>query len=65
MEELKMQVLDMMMSGILAQSVAVAAELGIADLLADGPKSPAELASKVQVQPDTLAALHGELWRFS
>ena len=57
MEALKMQVLDMMMSGILAQSLAVAAELGIADLLADGPKSPAELASKVHVQPGKLRRL--------
>ncbi|HEU5255445.1 MAG TPA: methyltransferase [Vicinamibacterales bacterium] len=65
MEELRLQVLGMMMSGILAQSLAVAAELGIADLLADGPKSAAELASKVHVQPDKLrrllryAASHG------
>ncbi len=57
MEELPLQVLDMMMSGILAQSLAVAAELGIADLLADGPKSAAELAAKVHVQPDKLRRL--------
>src|SRR5262249_6041682 len=57
MEALRLEMLDMLMSGILAQSLAVGAELGIADLLIDGPKSAAELASKVHVQPDNLHRL--------
>src|SRR5262245_25069385 len=65
METLRLQLLEMMMSGIIAQSLAVAAELGIADLLGNGPMSAAELAAKVNVQPDKLhrllryAASHG------
>src|SRR5689334_2153673 len=47
----------MIVSGILSQSLCVAAELGIADLLKDGPKSVADLASKVNVQPDKLRRL--------
>src|SRR3712207_155841 len=34
--------------------IYVAAELGIADLLADGPKSSAELATHVSADPDAL-----------
>src|SRR5262245_35523068 len=56
-ESLRLQLLDMMMSGILAQSLAVAAELGIADLLADGPKSVAELAANTRVQSGKLHRL--------
>jgi ubiquinone/menaquinone biosynthesis C-methylase UbiE len=57
MDVQRLQLLDMMMSGIMAQSLAVVAELGIADLLVDGPKSAAELAAKVKVQPDKLHRL--------
>ena len=40
-----------------SQAVYVAAELGIADLLRDGPKSSDELASATQTHPDALFRL--------
>jgi ubiquinone/menaquinone biosynthesis C-methylase UbiE len=57
MEALHLQLLNMIMSGLMAQALAVVAELGIADLLAHGPMSIAELAAKVKVQPDKLHRL--------
>jgi hypothetical protein len=35
---------QMLLSGTLVQAIAVAAELGIADALADGPRAATELA---------------------
>jgi O-methyltransferase domain/Dimerisation domain len=39
------------------KAVAVAAELGVADALADGPRSAAELAGATSADPDALARL--------
>lgn len=56
-EALRQQLLEMILSGILSQAIGVAAELGIPDLLAEGPQSAAELAAAVQVQSDKLHRL--------
>jgi len=45
------------MAGIPAQALAVVAELGVADVLAGGPKSAAELAHAVNAQPAMLHRL--------
>jgi hypothetical protein len=48
------QVIQLGMGGLVAGLVYTAAKLGIADHLADGPKSAAELASSVGSQPRSL-----------
>lgn len=53
-EEIKGHVLHTLMGGVLSQSIAVVAELGIADLLVGGPKSAEELAAQVGAQPAKL-----------
>ncbi|NNH74284.1 hydroxyneurosporene methyltransferase [Nocardia uniformis] len=49
--------LEMQMTGFLAQAINAAAQLGIADALADGPKKPAELARVLDVDEDGLRRL--------
>jgi hypothetical protein len=44
-------VLDLMMSTVLARALYAVTERGVPDLLADGPRTPEELAAKVGVQP--------------
>ena len=44
--ELSFQMLEMIAGGVVSQSINVAAEIGIADLLAHGPRSTAELATQ-------------------
>jgi hypothetical protein len=56
-EETKLQMLDMLMSGLLSQSLAVVAELGVADELAGGPKTAEELAAKFNVHAGNLHRL--------
>lgn len=50
-------VLEMMTAGWLAQAIAAAAELGIADELAKGPRSAADLATAVGADEDALRRL--------
>ena len=45
---------QMLLSGTLVQAIAVAAELGIADALADGPRAVPELAQVVGANPSAL-----------
>ncbi|WP_067840769.1 methyltransferase [Nocardia lijiangensis] len=49
--------MEMMTSGWLAQAIATAAELGIADELARGPRQGAELAAAVDADEDALHRL--------
>ena len=44
-------VIDLMMSTVLSRALYAVTERGVPDLLADGPRTPEELASKVGVQP--------------
>ncbi len=44
--------LDMIVGKWLSQAICVAAELGIADLLKEGPHSSAELAAKTGASED-------------
>jgi len=46
--------MEMIFGFALSRSIAVAAQLGIADLLKDGPKSPDELAQAVGAHPRSL-----------
>ncbi|OBG80678.1 hydroxyneurosporene methyltransferase [Mycobacterium sp. NS-7484] len=50
-------VLEMILGAWVAQGITVAAQLGVADALADGPLRPAELAARVQADPDALDRL--------
>jgi len=49
--------LDMIFAGWVAQGITAAAQLGVADALADGPLSAHELAHRVHADPDALARL--------
>jgi hypothetical protein len=49
--------LEMILSAWVAQGIAAAAQLGVADALADGPLRPDELARRVAANPDTLDRL--------
>ena len=51
------EMLELLARGLLTQAVVVAARLGIADLVAGGPRSAAELAEETGTQPDALARL--------
>jgi hypothetical protein len=51
------EMLELIARGLLTQAVVVAARLGIADLVADGPRSAAELAEETGTDPDALARL--------
>jgi hypothetical protein len=55
-KELSLQMMQMMMGGVTAQSISVAAELGIADLLAE-PRSTAQLAEAAHVDSEKLFRL--------
>lgn len=55
--ELSFQMIEMIAGGVEAQSVSVAAELGIADLLAQGPRTMAQLASQAGVDSEKLFRL--------
>jgi hypothetical protein len=55
--DLSMQMFEMIAGGILAQSVSVAAEIGIADRLAHGPRTTADLASEAGVDTEKLFRL--------
>lgn len=50
-------VLEMILGAWVAQGIAAAAQLGVADALADGPLRPEELARRVDANPDTLDRL--------
>ena len=50
-------VLEMIFGTFLAQAIAAAAQLGVADALAGGPLSKDELARRVGADPDALARL--------
>lgn len=54
---LSFQMLEMIAGGVVAQSVSVAAEIGVADLLTHGPRTTAHLASEAKVDPDKLFRL--------
>ncbi|WKG03857.1 methyltransferase [Mycolicibacterium sp. HK-90] len=49
--------LEMILGAWVAQGIAAAAQLGVADALADGPLRPEELARRVQADPDALDRL--------
>jgi hypothetical protein len=49
--------MELIMGGWTAQAITVAADLGVADALAKGPRSPAELAAAVNADADVLARL--------
>jgi hypothetical protein len=49
--------LEMLMDAWVAQAITAAADLGIADALADGPLSAADLAGAVDADPDALHRL--------
>ena len=51
------EMLELIARGLLTQAVVVAARLGIADLVADRPRSAAELAEATGTRPDALARL--------
>jgi DNA-binding transcriptional ArsR family regulator len=52
-----MEMVELLARGLLTQAVAVAARLRIADLVAEGPRSAAELAEATGTRPDALARL--------
>jgi len=57
-DQSKMQFFRQIYAGAwITQTIAVAAELGIADLLADGPRSPEELAQQTQTNCNSLHRL--------
>ncbi|QRY47311.1 hydroxyneurosporene methyltransferase [Mycolicibacterium boenickei] len=49
--------LEMILGAWVAQGIAAAAQLGVADALADGPLRAEELARRVEANPDTLDRL--------
>lgn len=49
--------MEMILTAWMSQAITVAAELGVADALADGPQPIEELASRVGANPDALARL--------
>ncbi|HEX4725392.1 MAG TPA: methyltransferase [Pseudonocardiaceae bacterium] len=58
------KLLGMVSGGVLAQCCYAVAELGVADLLADGPRPVAELAAKCGADPLTLDRLLDDLTHF-
>ena len=55
--ELSFQMIEMIAGGVVAQSVNVAAEIGIADLLAHGPRTTEQLATAAGVDAEKLFRL--------
>jgi ubiquinone/menaquinone biosynthesis C-methylase UbiE len=55
--EMSFQMIEMIAGGVVAQSVSVAAELGLADLLMHGPRTTAQLATEAKVDPEKLFRL--------
>jgi O-methyltransferase domain len=55
--DLSFQMIEMIAGGVVGQSVSVAAEIGIADLLAHGPRSTAQLAIQAGVDEGKLFRL--------
>ena len=55
--ELSFQMMEMIAGGVVAQSVNVAAEIGVADLLAHGPRTTAQLAAQAGVDAEKLFRL--------
>lgn len=51
------QLMEMIFGFALSRSIAVAAELGVADLLKDGPRSADELAPTIGAHPRSLYRL--------
>jgi hypothetical protein len=51
------RVIEMVTGCMLSRAIHVAAELGVADLLADGSKTISELASATSAQPEALYRL--------
>ncbi len=52
-----MQMMEMLYGALATQMISVAAELGVADLLADGPRPVDELAAATETNPDGLFRL--------
>src|SRR5205823_4482245 len=52
-----MALLEMIHSGWISQAIHVAARLGIADELADGPKTGVELAARIGAHADSVCRL--------
>jgi SAM-dependent methyltransferase len=52
-----MQMMEMLYGALATQMISVAAELGVADLLADGPRPVEELATATETHPDGLFRL--------
>ena len=55
---------DMIMAYRLSQLIYVAARLGIADFLKDGPKSSEELAALVDVPPHAKLGMRGDIQKY-
>lgn len=55
--ELSFQMIEMIAGSVVAQSVSVAAEIGVADLLAHGPRTTAQLATSAGVDAGKLYRL--------
>ncbi len=55
--ELQVQMRNLLMGFVVSRALQVAAELGLADALADGPKDREALAGKVGADPDTMHRL--------
>ncbi len=55
--DLPFQMIEMIAGGVVAQSVSVAAELGLADLLIHGPRSTVQLATEAHADPEKLFRL--------
>lgn len=55
--ELSFQMIEMIAGSVVAQSVSVAAEIGVADLLAHGPRTTAQLATAAGVDAEKLFRL--------
>lgn len=55
--EAPVAMLDLIMGAVVSQAVAVAARLGIADVLAEGPRTAAEIAARVDANPDGIDRL--------
>lgn len=51
-QEAPAAMLDLLMGAVVSQAVAVAAKLGIADVLADGPRTAEEIAGRVDADLD-------------
>src|SRR6266568_6776856 len=60
----QLQVRDLLMGFVVSRALQVAAELGLADVLADGPKDRDALAREVGAHADTLHRLMRALASF-